>query len=115
METEKYNIIIKCTLVGRYDTYSNSYILLKDIEDLESEYNVDLKGDLCFNCDYNIENIKETIHINSLDELYKFCKQRQININKSYICKNGLLVGAERKYLINNDLTPHGWLGEGDD
>lgn len=115
MEQEKYNTIIRCTLKGRYDIYTNSYILLKDINDLESEYNVDLKGNLCFNCCYDIENIRENIHINSLEELYEFCKKQSIDIDKNCICENGLLVGAERKYLINKDLTPYGWLDEGDD
>lgn len=110
MEQEKYNTIIRCTLVGQYKRYVNSYILLKDIKDLESDFNVDLTGNLCFNCDYSIEDIKETIHINSLEELYKFIKEKNIYIDKKCICENGLLVGAERKYLINKDLTPYGWI-----
>ena len=115
MEQEKYNTIIRCKLTRYKEEYCGCYILLKDINDLESELNIDLKGNLCFNTDYKIEDIQEKIYINSLEELYSFCKERNIYMDKKCICDNGLLVGTERKYLINKDLTPYGWLDEGDD
>lgn len=111
MDGEKYNKIIKCTLKGNYCNYIDSYVLVKDTEDLESELNVDLKG-LCFNTDYQIEDIENIIEINSLEDLYEFCKSKEIWINNQNITKVGLLVGADNCFLILNDLNAYGWISE---
>ncbi len=74
-------------------------MLVKNEDDLESELNVDLKG-LCFNTDYKIENIENVIEIKSLDELYEFCKNKDIWIDSQNITKVGLLVGADSSFLI---------------
>lgn len=111
MCNEKYNKIISCTLKGNSCNYIDSYVLVKDINDLENDLNVDLKG-LCFNTDYKIEDIKNIYDINSLDELYDFCKIKEIWINPMNTTEIGLLVGAERAYLILKDLNPYGWICE---
>lgn len=111
MNSEKYNKIIKCTLKGRACNYIDSYVLVKDMNDLESELNVDLKG-LCFNTDYKIENIENVIEIKSLDELYEFCKNKDICIDNKNITKVGLLVGADSCFLILKDLNAYGWISE---
>ena len=115
MRCEKYNKIVKCTLVGihyKNEVYPDSFVLVKDINDLESELNVDLKGDLCFNTDFEIKNIEKIIEINSLEEFYDFCKKNEIEINKNYIHPKGLLVGGCKDYFIFNDLSPYGWISE---
>lgn len=111
MDSERYNKIVKCTLKGTACSYIDSYVLAKNINDLESELNVDLKG-LCFNTDYKIEDIKKVIEINSLDELYEFCKSKEIWIDNQNITKIGLLVGADNCFLILKDLNAYGWISE---
>lgn len=111
MDNEKYNKIIKCTLKGISCNYIDSYVLVKNEDDLESELNVDLKG-LCFNTDYKIENIENVIEIKSLDELYEFCKNKDIWIDSQNITKVGLLVGADSSFLILKDLNAYGWISE---
>lgn len=111
MNSEKYNKIVKCTLKGIACNYIDSYVLVKNIDDLDSELNVDIKG-LCFNTDYKIENIENVIEINSLDELYEFCKSKEIWIDNQNITKVGLLVGADNCFLILKELNAYGWISE---
>lgn len=111
MDSEKYNKIIKCTLRGKSCNYVESYVLVKDIKDLDSELNVDLKG-LCFNTDYEITDIEDIREIESLDELYEFCKNKEIWIDDRNITENGLLVGADSCFLIMKNLIPYGWISE---
>lgn len=111
MDSERYNKIVKCTLKGIACNYIDSYVLVRNINDLESELNVDLKG-LCFNTDYQIEDIEKVIEINLLDELYEFCKSKEIWIDNQNITKIGLLVGADNCFLILKDLNAYGWISE---
>lgn len=98
-----YNQIIKCTLENSFQTYPDSYILLSTNNNLDSELNIDLKG-LCFNTDYEIKNITKICAIKNLNELYDFCRDNNIEIDKENITNSGLLVGANREYVILNDL-----------
>ncbi len=111
MDSERYNKIVKCTLKGIACNYIDSYVLVRNINDLESELNVDLKG-LCFNTDYQIEDIEKVIEINLLHELYEFCKSKEIWIDNQNITKIGLLVGADNCFLILKDLNAYGWISE---
>lgn len=87
------------------------YILVNNINDLESKLNIDLK-EWCFNTDYQIEDVEKVIEINSLDELYEFCKSKEIWIDNQNITKVGLLVGADNCFLILKDLNDYGWISE---
>lgn len=98
-----YNKIIKCTLENSFQAYPDSYILLATDNNLDSELNIDLKG-LCFNTDYAIKDITKICAIKDLNELYDFCRNNNIEINKENITNSGLLVGANREYIISNDL-----------
>lgn len=112
---ELYNKIIKCTLEGIHykgDIFHNSYLLVRDINNLTSGLDVDLKGDLDFNTEFNVKNIEEVIEINSLKELYKFCEERSIAIDKRYVHEKGLIVGGSKDFLILNDLSVYGELSE---
>ncbi len=101
--SNKYNKIIKCTLENNIQTYPDSYVLLDNNNDIDSELNIDLKG-LAFNTDFKIKDIEELHTIKNLNELYDFCKNHNIGIDKENITDLGLLVGANKEYLISNDL-----------
>jgi len=111
----KYNKIIECTMKSKYyknDIYPNSFLLIQDTDKLDSDMNIDLTGDFYFNTDFELYNVKVIKEINSLKELYEFCKDNNININKGLIHNNGILVGGSRDYFIFNDLVPYGWIDE---
>lgn len=80
-------------------------------ENREKEEIVDLKG-LCFNTDYQIEEIEKIIEINSLDELYEFYKSKEIWIDNQNVTEFGLLVGVDNFFLILKDLNAYGWISE---
>lgn len=115
MKSERYNKIVKCKLCGiRYEDeiYPDSYVLVKDINDLDSDLNIDIKGNLCFNTDFKIKDIEKVVEIKSLEDFYDFCKKNKIEIDKNNIHSKGLIVGGCKDYFIFNDLIPYGWISE---
>jgi len=108
-----YNTIIRCTMISKYnekEKYPDSYLLIKDIDEPASDMNIDLKGDMCFNTDYLLDKVELVKEIESLQELYDFCGEKKIEIDKTLIHEKGLLVGGGRDYFIFNNLIPYGWL-----
>jgi len=109
----KYNKIIKCTMKSKYysnDIYPNSFLLIQDINELDSDMNIDLSGDFFFNTDFSLDEVELIKEIGSLQELYDFCNENNIEIDESLIYEKGLLAGGGRDYFIFNNLTPYGWL-----
>ena len=108
-----YNTIIRCTMISKYnekEKYPDSYLLIQDIEAPASDMDIDLKGDFCFNTYFDLDKVEFVKNINSLQELYDFCKEKNIEIRESLIHEKGLLVGGGRDYFIFNNLIPYGWL-----
>lgn len=105
MDSEKYKIILHCTLDNGILTFEDSYVLIRNMNELDSELNIDIKGNFYYNTDFEIQDIKGIIHINNLDNLYKYCKYKDIQIDKKIITERGILVGAERDCILGNDLT----------
>lgn len=109
--SEKYQYIVKCNLVNSSDEYKNQYLLVKDLNNLESQMEIDLKGDLCFNCCFKVRFPKIIDLINSFQDLKEFCNKNNIVIPKERVSNNGIIFGAdiESGLLINNNLEAIGW------
>lgn len=108
-----YNTIIRCTMISKNnenEKYPDSYLLIKDIDEPASDMDIDLKGDLCFNTEFSLNEVELIKKIESLQELYDFCNEKNIKLDKSLIHEKGLLVGGGRDYFIFNNLIPYGWL-----
>lgn len=108
-----YNTIIRCVMISKNnenEKYPDSYLLIQDIDEPASDMDIDLKGDMCFNTDYLLDEVELIKEIKSLQELYEFCKEKNIEIDKDLIHEKGLLVGGGRDYFIFNNLIPYGWL-----
>lgn len=96
---EKYKEIWIVNLKDEDKEY-NDCILLKG----SNEYNdIELSGDCWFN-ELEISSVKSKITINSLKEVIDYCEKKDIRINSSRIINNGLLVGGEKDFLINESL-----------
>lgn len=85
-----------------------SYIL-KNKDD--TSFNVDLT-DGCFFIDcYEIEKVTAKFMVENIQDVYDFCKEKNIEIEKTRLKKDGILAGGEVDYFINNDLVGH-WISE---
>ena len=111
-KNEKYSYIFECTLSSTRDTYKNQFLLVKNPNKLNTDFEIDLKGDFCFNCDYKVVKPKLVTIINSIDDLKEFCKCNDIKIPETRIKENGFIAGGsiEDGLFINNNLEPIDWM-----
>ena len=110
-ENEKYCYIFKCDLEGhRGEIYKNQYLLVNNPNDLQTDFEIDLKGDFYFNCSCEIINPKLVQTISTIDELKQFCQIHNIEIPNEAIRKNGIVAGGEDGLVINNKLELLGWV-----
>lgn len=112
MQDEKYKYIVKCSLKTSRDKFENQYLLVKNTNEFDTELEVDITGGFAFNCDFEVINPKIVKVLNSLEELQEFCKQKDIDIPKDRLSKQGLIVGGSVKtgFLIDKDLNAVGWI-----
>ena len=78
--------------------------------DLQTDFEIDLKGDFYFNCSCEIINPKLVQTISTIDELKQFCQIHNIEIPNEAIRKNGIVAGGEDGLVINNKLELLGWV-----
>lgn len=109
---EKYKYIFSCSLESTRDKFENQYILVKNPNKFDTQYEVDLKGDFCFNCCFEVVNPRLVKIINSVEELQDFCKQTGIIFPKERLTEKGLIFGAciDEGLLIDKELNVVGWL-----
>lgn len=103
---QDYKYLIECTLSNSIDTYKNQYLLVNDYKN-QSENDIDLKGNCCFNCDFKIVEPKLIKEIHSLDEVIEFCKTKKIDLEDNLDNNGNLIVGAEKNELICKDLNKY--------
>lgn len=106
----RYDTIIKANLTSSYGNYENCYLLTG--EDVDNELEVELTGDLFFNCDYKKENVSVVKKIESLQDLLDFCKENNIDIPEENIGKDFLIVGGSSDLVIQKDLEAYGIFDE---
>lgn len=106
-ENERYSYIFECTLESSSKAYEHQFLLVKDPNDLETNFEIDLTGRFDFNCDYNVINPKLVQIVNSKNELQEFCEKHNINIPDECIRKDGLIANG---LLINDNLEAIDWL-----
>ena len=82
----------------------NQYLLVEDVK-TPSDLDVDLVGDCCFNCDYEILDPKIVAKIYSLEGLKKFCELNKIDINKNIDKEGNLMIGASKDMIIASDMN----------
>lgn len=111
-EIERYNYIFECTLSYFSDTYKNQFLLVKNPNDLYTDFEIDLKGNFGFNCDYEVIKPKLVATIHSVEDLKQFCKNNNIMIPEERIKENGFIAGGsvEEGLFINNNLEPIDWV-----
>ena len=107
---EKYKYIIKCSLVSDREEFKDQYLLVKNPNELDTQFEIDLTGDFCFNCSFEVVNPKLVKIINSKDELLEFCNQLNIPVSRDYIREDGFLASGTDGLLINNNLEAVAWL-----
>lgn len=101
-----YKYILRCDLVSEIpgDSYKNQYLLVEDLFN-RSEFDIDLKGNCCFNWSYNAEFPELMREVNSLEEVKEFCKTYDIDISNNLTKDGCLIIGANRDQIIANDLN----------
>lgn len=95
----KYRTIVKVLLLGMKGEKIISHLLLTNSNDFQ----VDLSGDFLFN-ELPVLSVLTETSVNSLDDVFKYCKDKNIIIPIGRKYKEGLLVGGEKEFLINHDL-----------
>ena len=103
-EKQDYKYIVKCDLSSNDVVYMNQYLLVEDVK-TPSDLDVDLVGDCCFNCDYEILDPKIVAKIYSLEGLKKFCELNKIDINKNIDKEGNLMIGASKDMIIASDMN----------
>lgn len=103
-EKQDYKYIIQCDLSSDEAIYTNQYLLVEDAN-IPSNYDVDLIGDCCFNCDFEILYQKIIAKVYSLEEVKKFCELNKIEINKNLDKEGNLIIGASKDQVIANDMN----------
>lgn len=109
-ERERYSYIFECALESSSKTYEHQFLLVKDPNDLETNFEIKSTGGFDFNCEYKVINPKLIKIINSKEELEDFCKKHNIDIPKYYIRQDGILLGGLKGLLIDNNLETVDWL-----
>lgn len=102
---KKYNKIAKCLLQEKYPeklVFSNQHILMQTGD--ESDFDVDLIGNLDFNTQFTIMDIQSETPVNSLTELYQYCEENDIDIPSEYKTADGLICGGGKDFIINENL-----------
>lgn len=111
-EKDKYKYIILCDLQGNNNEFKNQFLLVRDFDTLNSNFEIDLTGSFCFNCDYKVQYPVLVKTISTMKELEDFCTERNIEIPKDVIRKNGFVVGGKEGLFIDENLETVGWIEE---
>lgn len=111
-EKDKYKHIILCNLQGNNKEFEDQFLLVRDLDTLNSNFEIDLTGGFYFNCDYKVQYPVLVKTISTLKELLDFCSERNIQIPKDVIRKNGFVAGGENGMFINDNLEAIGWVEE---
>ena len=111
-KNDRYKYIIQCELQSNDKTYKNQYLLVRNLDAFNSNFEIDLTGDFCFNCDYKVQYPVVVKTISKMKELLEFCTERNINIPKEVVRKNGFVVGGKDGLFINENLEAVGWVEE---
>ncbi len=111
-KSERYTYIFQCTLSNSKDTYDNQFLLVKNPNELNTDFEIDLKGEFCFNCAFEVVKSKLIATINSMEDLREFCQNNDISIPKERIRENGFIAGGsiDEGLFINNNLEPIDWM-----
>ena len=111
-EKDKYKYIILCDLQGNNKVFKNQFLLVRDFDTLNSNFEIDLTGSFCFNCDYKVQYPVLVKTISTMKELVDFCTERNIEIPKDVIRKNGFVAGGKEGLFIDENLEAVGWTEE---
>lgn len=109
-ERDRYGYIFECTLKSNNKKYEQQYLLVKGPNDLNSELAIDLKGDLYFNCEYEVLNSRLIKTVENMQDLINFCDEYNIRLPKECVKKDGIIAGGPNGLYINNQLEPVDWL-----
>ena len=101
---QDYKYIIQCDLSSDETIYMNQYLLVENVN-VPSDYDVDLVGDCCFNCDFEILDPKIVAKVYSLEDVKKFCEINKIEINKNLDKEGNLIIGGSKDQIIANDMN----------
>lgn len=101
---QDYKYIIQCDLSSDETIYMNQYLLVESVN-VPSDYDVDLVGDCCFNCDFEILDPKIVAKVYSLKGVKKFCEINKIEINKNLDKEGNLIIGGSKDQIIANDMN----------
>lgn len=111
-EKDKYKHIILCNLQGNNKEFENQFLLVRDLETLNSNFEIDLTGGFYFNCDYKVQYPVLVKTISTVKELLDFCSERNIEIPKDVMRKNGFVAGGKEGLFIDENLEAVGWTEE---
>lgn len=103
-DKQDYKYIIKCDLSSDEAIYMNQYLLVQNVN-VPSDYDVDLVGDCCFNCDFEILDPKIVAKVYSLEDVKKFCEINKIEIEKNIDKEGNLIIGASKTQIISSDMN----------
>lgn len=101
---QDYKYIIQCDLSSDEAIYINQFLLVENVN-VPSDYDVDLVGDCCFNCDFEILDPKIVAKVYSLEDVKKFCEINKIEINKNLDKEGNLIIGGSKDQIIANDMN----------
>lgn len=111
-EKDKYKYIILCNLQGNNKEFENQFLLVRDLDTLNSNFEIDLTGGFYFNCDYKVQYPVLVKTISTMKELLDFCLERNIEIPKDVMKKNGFVAGGKEGLFIDENLEAVGWTEE---
>lgn len=112
LEKDKYKYIILCNLQGNNKEFENQFLLVRELDTLNSNFEIDLTGGFYFNCDYKVQYAVLVKTISTMKELVDFCTERNIEIPKDVIRKNGFVVGGKEGLFVDENLEAVGWIEE---
>lgn len=111
-EKDKYKYIILCNLQGNNKEFENQFLLVRNLDTLNSNFEIDLTGGFYFNCDYKVQYPVLVRTISTMKELLDFCLERNIEIPKDVMKKNGFVAGGKEGLFIDENLEAVGWTEE---
>lgn len=105
----KYEEIWVVDLESDGEVHKNC-IILKDCSNEEiTGFDVDLTGDFWFNTSFKYLKIKSKSAVSTLKAVIQYCDDKKVEIRKELLKNDGLIVGGERDFLIN-DVLDGNWV-----
>lgn len=96
-----FNKILECTIKNNLEIHEDSPLLVCTSDHAKE---IDIINDFNFNDSYEIIDVTNCIHLDSLEDLYKYILSNNIFVNAERFTERGILVGEGADTLIRSNL-----------